>query len=100
MCRSAASYRCTPEENEKALAERIRLILEIAKDNKVNTLILGAFGCGVFQQNPEVVARLFHEISKDVFRHYSIELIFAVIPALPGQTDNLAAFKKEFGLLK
>ncbi len=97
---SAASHRCTLEENEKALADRIRLVLEIAKDNKVNTLILGAYGCGVFQQNPEVVARLFREIAKEVFKNYSIEIIFAIIPALPGQTDNLAAFKKEFGLLK
>jgi uncharacterized protein (TIGR02452 family) len=97
---SAASYRCSAGENEKALEERIRLVLEIARDNKVNTLILGAFGCGVFQQNPEVVARLFHKCAEEVFRGYTIELIFAVIPALPGQTDNLAAFKKEFGFMK
>ena len=97
---SAASYRCSEEENNKALEARIRLVLEIARDNHVNTLILGAFGCGVFQQNPETVAKLFHQCSEQVFKNYTIEIIFAVIPALPGQTDNLAAFKKEFGFIK
>lgn len=93
---SAASYRCSAEENEKALEERIRLVLQVARVNNVDTLILGAFGCGVFQQKPEVVAKLFHKCAEETFKDYTIEIIFAVIPALPGQTDNLAAFKKEF----
>jgi uncharacterized protein (TIGR02452 family) len=34
------------------MIERIRLILETAKTHKVDVLILGAFGCGVFGNDP------------------------------------------------
>lgn len=36
------------DENLTALLERIRFVLDVAEDNHVDTLILGAFGCGVF----------------------------------------------------
>lgn len=34
------------EENTKVLRSRIKYVLDIAKDNYVDTLILGAYGCG------------------------------------------------------
>ena len=49
----------TEEENSKALAERIKFVVDIASENNVKTLILGAFGCGVFKQDPIEVATLF-----------------------------------------
>lgn len=33
-----------------------------AKEHGVQTLILGAWGCGVFEWNPETVAELFMEV--------------------------------------
>lgn len=93
---SAASHRVSAKENELALRSRIRFVLEIARDNQVNTLILGAFGCGVFQQDAAVVAKMFHEAAEEIFQNYNITLVFAVIPALPGQPDNLKAFQSEF----
>lgn len=47
------------EQNSKALESRIKYVLDVAEDNKVSTLFLGAWGCGVFKQNPHEVARLF-----------------------------------------
>lgn len=44
------------DENLTALLERIRFVLDVAEDNHVDTLILGAFGCGVFGQDAAVVA--------------------------------------------
>lgn len=44
---------------EKIMYQRIKRIIQIAKYRRVEVLILGAFGCGVFKNPPEVVASLF-----------------------------------------
>ncbi len=49
----------TLKENVEVLESRINFVLDIAKDNNVDTLILGAFGCGVFKQNAYTVASFF-----------------------------------------
>lgn len=51
----------TEEDNTKALKSRINFVINIAEDQGVDILILGAFGCGVFKQNPAEVAQLFKE---------------------------------------
>ena len=61
-CKAYMDY--IPGANKKAnldaLDSRIRFIRNIiAAESNVGTIILGAFGCGVFGQNPETVARLF-----------------------------------------
>lgn len=66
----------TKEENSEALKSRIKFILDIAEDNKIDTLILGAFGCGVFRQNPREVASIFiEECKKRNFKN----IIFPII---------------------
>lgn len=42
----------------------------IAEEHGVQTLILGAWGCGVFEWNPEIVAELFMEILYSPFLGY------------------------------
>jgi uncharacterized protein (TIGR02452 family) len=46
---------------EPTLRERMRKILWLATEHHYRTLILGAWGCGVFQNEPATVARLFSE---------------------------------------
>lgn len=41
------------------MLDRINFMLSIAEEHGVQTLILGAWGCGVFEWNPEIVAELF-----------------------------------------
>ena len=77
----------TEEENEAALLERTKFMYEIAEENGVNTLILGAWGCGVFRQNPEVVLKHFLNESRN--RNF-VNLIFAV----PGTDRNAKVFSK------
>lgn len=78
------------DENNKVLEERIKFILDIAANNQVDTLILGAFGCGVFSQNPTLVCRYFYKYLKN----YHFKKIVFAIPV--GQYDrNFKAFKEE-----
>lgn len=61
-------------KNSEELSSRIEFIYRIAQTEKVDTLILGAFGCGVFGQNPEEVSELFVKHSS----LFSGDIIFAV----------------------
>lgn len=74
--------------NSKALKQRIKFVLDIAEYKNVDTLILGAFGCGVFGQDPREVATIFNEELKT---HNFNKIIFA-IPS--GHNDNYYWFNK------
>lgn len=80
------------EENTKALRARIKFVLDIAKDNNVNTLILGAYGCGVFGQDAREVASIFKEYLFSTHRCFE-KVVFA-IPN--GRDGNLEKFKEIF----
>ena len=87
---AAARYgRATREENSRALASRISFVRRIAEENGVEDMILGAFGCGVFGQNPSEVATMFAE----TFYETTVGRIVYAIPAGP----NLTAFERAFG---
>ena len=77
------------EENSKYLDSRIKFVLDIAADQKIDTLILGAFGCGVFKQNPQEVAEIFIKYLKTTHKCFK-KVIFA-IPADVNST-NYSAF--------
>ena len=76
--RAASRYRLVSrEENSRALHSRIRFIKDIAERTNTDVLIAGAYGCGVFGQDPKEVADLFGQ----VFRHSSVKkVIFAITP--------------------
>lgn len=60
------------------LYERIGLILESAVINKVDKIILGAFGCGVFKNNPTQVASVFKDLIDTTYGSYFKEIIFPI----------------------
>ena len=78
----------TREENNDILAGRIAFIKGVLEDRHVTTLIAGAFGCGVFGQDPHVTAGLFFK----VFEYTSLSRI---VYAIPGG-ENYGAFRKEY----
>lgn len=95
-----SSFMPIEDANMKALRDRCRFILEIAKRQKVHTLILGAFGCGVFKQNPKDVAFIFKDLLETY--DYGITFVEFAIPSFNTQSksDNLGTFKKVFSKYK
>lgn len=88
---SAYNHGVTTSENEAALKQRTDFVISIAEEQGCDTVILGAWGCGVFGQDPAVMARLFKE------RLESTTIKLAVF-AIPGQTSNknFTSFKEAF----
>ena len=77
------------QTNREILASRIRFIKAIAEENKVDVLILGAFGCGSYGQDQDETAELFAKI----FACTSIpHLVFAVPAGM--NMKNAEAFRK------
>jgi uncharacterized protein (TIGR02452 family) len=72
---------------------RIRKILSVAADNNEENLILGAWGCGAFGNNPVIVARLFKEVLTKEFSKSFKQVFFAINKP----DSNYTAFVNEFG---
>ncbi|MGW0435849.1 TIGR02452 family protein [Micromonospora sp. NPDC003197] len=73
------------------LHRRARRILQIAAAHRHRTLVLGAWGCGVFRNDPTTVANAFAEALREVDRFDRV--VFAVYDNLP-HTPVYAAFEK------
>lgn len=69
-------------------------MLTCAASKKADVLVLGAFGCGAFQNNPEVVARAYKTAIKEFPKVFS-KIEFAVY-CPPGNSINYDAFQEEF----
>lgn len=74
---------------------RGRKILDVAIDNGAESLVLGAFGCGAFRNNPEVVAKAYATLM-DEYRNAFDEVEFAVFH-LENEVTNYNAFCRFLG---
>lgn len=80
------------ETNSTVLRSRISYLLDIAKENRVNTLILGAYGCGVFGQDATEVAQIFKEMLETTYKSFDV-----VVFAIPkGRDGNYEKFRNVF----
>lgn len=74
---AAAKYqKVSRKENNEVLKDRITFLMSIIASQDVNTVILGAWGCGVFGQDPKTVAEMFKEELKI---HGVKNVVFAII---------------------
>lgn len=64
---------------DKTMRARIENVFTLAIEAKVDTLVLGAFGCGVFGNNPYTVRNTFQSVQQDVrFKGKIPKLIYAI----------------------
>ena len=75
--------------------KRLNRILDVAVLNGNEVVILGAFGCGAFQNKPEVVARAAKEVIVD-YLHAFKTIEFAVY-CPPRDDTNFKVFKRVLG---
>jgi len=65
-------------------------------ENNIDNLILGAFGCGAFANDPQMVSKIFKKILIDEgYFKYFINVHFAIF-TMPHETKNLYQFKDTF----
>lgn len=82
----ALTENVSDKDIDAVMERRIEFMYDVAIANQVDTLILGAWGCGVFGNNPETICRMLIE-----HRPEEIESVFAI----PGGI-NYDAFQKVF----
>ena len=80
------------EEYVKILESRVRKIYEVASSFNNDVLILGAFGCGAFQNPPHLVAKVFNKVMQDYIKKF--EVIEYAIYCRDFETKNYDEFKK------
>ncbi|MBS2549201.1 TIGR02452 family protein [Catenulispora sp. NL8] len=85
------------DEVEGLLTERAGRVLAVAAHHGVQTLVLGAWGCGVFRNDPATVARVFHSYlaGGGVFEGRFARVVFGVYDTSSART-TLGAFQTAF----
>ena len=91
---TAVSVHLTAEEQYALHLKRAKHILHIAASKRVDALILGAFGCGAFANDPQAVARAYKDALEE-YRQYFSYVEFAVY-CRPDETRNYDAFRRTF----
>ena len=81
---------------EEITKERARKFLWIANQHQHKTLILGAWGCGVFQNDPQMIARIFDELLKGEFANCFERVTMAIYDKTPTR-KVYNAFVEVFG---
>ena len=85
-----SAAKISDDELEQIHIRRGRKILETAAANKNEVVILGAFGCGAFMNNPEVVARAYKKLIEEF--KYTFETIEFAIYCSPRDDSNFRIF--------
>ena len=95
----------TPEGKE-IMCDKIRTIYRIALLNGHDSLVLGAFGCGTFKLQPELVSTLFKETLEETeFKGKFHTIAFALLESSGPrkkieEKGKLASFYEQFGRLQ
>ncbi len=95
-----ANINIDTKELKQIFKKRIKNIFEVAIENNVDILVLGAFGCGAFRNPPRIVAKAFKEtIEENLYNTEFKQIVFAIKPTTDKASDcpNYTAFHKEFG---
>jgi uncharacterized protein (TIGR02452 family) len=85
-----------PENVARIMNHRIECVLALAAHYGHDALVLGAWGCGVFQNDPREVAELFasHLLGQGRYARAFVEVVFAV---LDRRGDTIQTFAEALG---
>lgn len=86
------SVKVTPPELLEIHKKRGSHILDIAAANGADTVVLGAFGCGAFRNDPNIVAKSYREILPS-YKNFFDEIVFAIYCS-PRDTWNFDTFNR------
>lgn len=96
----------TPE-GRQIMLDKIRTIYRIALQNGHDSVVMGAFGCGVFKLKPELVSAYFKEVLEESeFRNKFKAVVFAMLEGKGGIRKKVeyvgafAPFYHDFGRWK
>jgi uncharacterized protein (TIGR02452 family) len=102
---TAAAYNLNPNHSGKEtvnmndyipyMEKAVNLIVNSAAKNDCDIIILGAWGCGAFKNEPEIVADIFKTVLKEK-RYLFNKVIFALINDRNSVGNNFEIFKKAF----
>ena len=65
-------------EDQQLVKDKIERILDIAAENSVQNLVLGAWGCGIFNNDPKNIANLFKNYLTNEFKGIFENVIFGI----------------------
>ena len=82
---------------ESVMAGRVEKVLAYAASEGIGHLLLGAWGCGVFRNDPRLIARLFHEalLGEHGWAAKFRRVVFAVYDPT-GTSENRVPFQEAF----
>jgi uncharacterized protein (TIGR02452 family) len=84
------------DEIRQVMQERIERVLAVAALHGHEVLVLGAWGCGVFRNDPQQIAELFQMALSGPFRGAFTQVVFAVLDSA-GKRRALGPFEEVFG---
>jgi uncharacterized protein (TIGR02452 family) len=79
---------------EQVTKNKIRLMLSLAIKHNAKIIILGAWGCGVFGNDPKIISQYFMDVL--IGEGYNLnfnKVVFAIINDHNSVDDNLEIFK-------
>lgn len=83
------------EELYRLHVSRARHILQVAASKGPDCLILGAFGCGAFENDPDTVAKAYRDVLPEYLPWF--RLVEFAIYCRPYESLNYDAFSREIG---
>lgn len=83
---------------QPVLEERAEMVLALAAHHDCEVLVLGAWGCGVFRNDPQMVAEVFAELLKPEGRWVKrfARVVFSVLDRSKTQ-ETIGAFQEHLG---
>jgi uncharacterized protein (TIGR02452 family) len=97
---AGAAAKNRPEELDQipdVLRRRSEGVLAVAAAERYSSLVLGAWGCGVFRNDPSVVAGIFADHLRGLWAGRFRRIVFSVFDSSVGR-ETYNAFREAFGM--